>query len=150
VIGSPYFVPSKRLMDVLVNRVEHGVKLSILLPMKQDHTLVQPASYRYLEPLLKKGAELYHFYQGFYHSKIFIIDRKLCYLGTANFDQRSLFWNDELSGFTEDPKLIHQALIQLEKEMKDKSVSISYDQLNHRSPLAKLKTKVSTWFSYFL
>jgi cardiolipin synthase len=150
VIGSPYFVPTKRLMDVLVNRMKHGVKLRILLPMKKDHALVQPASYQYLEPLLKKGAVLYHFYQGFYHSKIFIIDRKLCYLGTANFDQRSLFWNDELSGFTEDPELIHQALMQLDKEMKDKSVSVSYDQLNHRSPLAKLKTKVSAWFSYFL
>ncbi|MET1248642.1 phospholipase D-like domain-containing protein [Sporolactobacillus sp. STCC-11] len=150
VIGSPYFVPSKRLMDVLVNRVEHGVKLSILLPMKKDHALVQPASYQYLEPLLKKGAELFHFYQGFYHSKVFIIDRRLCYLGTANFDQRSLFWNDELSGFTEDPELVHQALVQLKKEMKDKSVSIPYDQLARRSPWAKLKTKVCAWFSYFL
>lgn len=150
VIGSPYFVPSKRLMEVLINRLDHGVKLRILLPMKKDHALVQPASYQYLEPLLKKRAELFHFYQGFYHSKIFIVDRKLCYLGTANFDQRSLFWNDELSGITEDPALIHQALMQLEKEMKDKSVSISYSQLKHRSPLAKLKTRCSAWFSYFL
>ncbi|GEB78468.1 phospholipase D-like domain-containing protein [Sporolactobacillus inulinus] len=150
IIGSPYFVPSSRLMQVLQDRLNHGIKLTILLPLKKDHGLVQPASYHYLEPLVKKGAKLFHFYQGFYHSKLFIIDRKRCYLGTANFDQRSLFWNGELSGFTEDQTVIRQVFDQLAKEIHLKSIPISYDQIKKRSPIEKIKTICSVWLSYFL
>ncbi|EST12412.1 phospholipase D-like domain-containing protein [Sporolactobacillus laevolacticus] len=150
VIGSPYFVPSKKLMDALMDRLSCGIKLTILLPKKKDHILVQPASFLYLKPLVQKGARLFHFYQGFYHSKIFVVDRKLCYIGTANFDQRSLFWNDELSGFTDDPVLIRHALQKLEKEIENLSMPVTLDQIENRSPLDKLKSLCCGWFSFFL
>ncbi|MCO7125593.1 phospholipase D-like domain-containing protein [Sporolactobacillus shoreicorticis] len=149
-IASPYFVPSKRLLNVLLDRMRSGVAVTILLPQKKDHPLVQPASFLYLEPLVKRGAKLFHFYQGFYHSKLFVIDRNRCYLGTANFDQRSLFWNSEFSGFTTDPGLVHQALHNLEKEIKDKSVAVTLQQIRKRSPFAKLSSRCSGWFSFFL
>lgn len=150
VIASPYFVPSKKLMPALIDRLDHGVTLTIVLPMKKDHPLVKPASYHYLEPLLKKGAKLFHFYQGFYHAKLFVIDHSRCYLGTANFDQRSLFWNDELSGFCDDPALAHRVLELLHKEISNQSVAVPYAQIRKRSLYEKGKTLCSTWLSYFL
>ncbi|MCQ2010770.1 MAG: phospholipase D-like domain-containing protein [Sporolactobacillus sp.] len=149
-IASPYFVPSKRLLNVLLDRMKNGVAVTILLPQKKDHPLVQPASFLYLEPLVQRGAKLYHFYQGFYHSKLFVIDRNRCYLGTANFDRRSLFWNGELSGFTDDPSLVHHVLHNVEKEIEDKSIAVTYEQIRKRSPLAKLSSYCSGWLSFFL
>ncbi|MCO7176299.1 phosphatidylserine/phosphatidylglycerophosphate/cardiolipin synthase family protein [Sporolactobacillus kofuensis] len=149
-IGSPYFIPSERLMKVLQDKLMHGVTLTIVLPMKKDHGLVQPASYLYLKPLVENGARLYHFYQGFYHAKLFIVDRQFCYLGTANFDQRSLFWNDELSGFTKDPVLVHHVLRQLEKEIRDGSKLVSLKQIQKRSSVEKIKSIFSGWIRFFL
>lgn len=150
VIGSPYFIPSRKLMNVLLDRLENGVQLTILLPMKKDHPLVKPASFIYLRPLVEKGARLFHFYQGFYHSKVFVVDRILCYLGTANFDRRSFFWNDELCSFSGDRDLIRQVLEQLNKEIREDSVLVDEKKIAGRSPLEKLKTFCSGWFSCFL
>lgn len=150
IIGSPYFIPSCKLMDVLLDCLGRGVELTILLPMKKDHPFVKPASYLYLQPLVEKGARLYHFYQGFYHSKVFVTDQRLCYIGTANFDRRSFFWNDELSGFTEDPALILDVLGQLNKEIHEGSVAVTLETIRKRSPLDKLKSACSGRLSPFL
>ncbi|WP_010630644.1 phospholipase D-like domain-containing protein [Sporolactobacillus vineae] len=149
-IGSPYFIPSRKLMNVLTDRLEHGVRLTILLPMKKDHPLVRPASYLYLRPLVEKGAQLYHFYQGFYHSKVFVIDQSLCYIGTANFDRRSFFWNDELIGFSSDHQLIQSVTGQLETEIRNSSVLVGAETIAGRSPFEKLKSVCSDWFRSFL
>lgn len=149
-IGSPYFIPSRKLMDVLTDRLEHGVQLTILLPMKKDHPLVRPASYLFLKPLVEKGAQLYHFYQGFYHSKVFVIDQSLCYIGTANFDRRSFFWNDELIGFSGDRRLIQEVTEQLDKECRNSSVLVDAEAIARRTPAEKLKTVCSGWFRSFL
>lgn len=150
VIGSPYFIPSKRLQNLLADRLDHGVQLTILLPAKKDHPFVKPASYHYLTPLVEKGARLYHFYQGFYHSKVFIVDDKLCYIGTANFDQRSFFWNDELSGFIDDQALIAQISESLKEEMALFSEAITIKNIHDRSGLEKIKTFFSIWLSPLL
>lgn len=150
IIGSPYFIPSRKLMNVLMDRLKNGVTLTILLPMKKDHALVKPASFLYLQPLVENGARLLHFYQGFYHSKVFVVDRRLAYVGTTNFDQRSFFWNDELSGFVTDPELVETILLQLEKEIHNQSIEISTEAIRGRTPLEKLKSVCSGWFSYFL
>jgi Phosphatidylserine/phosphatidylglycerophosphate/cardiolipin synthases and related enzymes len=149
-IGSPYFIPSQKLLDVLLDRLDHGVRLTLLLPMKKDHPLVRPASYLYLQPLVEKGAQLYHFYQGFYHSKVFVVDQSLCYIGTANFDRRSFFWNDELAGFSSDYGLIREVTDQLDKEIRESSVRVDAGTIDGRSPFEKLKSVCSGWFSSFL
>ncbi|HSU79173.1 MAG TPA: phospholipase D-like domain-containing protein, partial [Candidatus Angelobacter sp.] len=73
-IGSPYFIPSDRLLGELLDLLDRGISLTLLLPMKKDHPLVRPLSYHFFEPLLKKGAQIYQYYLGFYHAKVFIVD----------------------------------------------------------------------------
>lgn len=149
-IGSPYFIPSGPLQKALLNRLEDGVKMTILLPIKKDHPLVKPASYHYLKPLLEKGCRLYHFYQGFYHAKVFIIDNKSCYIGTANFDLRSLFWNDELNGFIDDQTFAQEITNLVNKDIKERSTAVTLEDINNRSLLEKMKTSLSVLFAPFL
>ncbi|TCP23016.1 cardiolipin synthase [Scopulibacillus darangshiensis] len=150
IIGSPYFIPSERLQEALLNRLDAGVKITILLPMKKDHPLVKPASYKYLKPLLEKGCRLFHFYEGFYHAKAFIIDDSSCYIGTANFDKRSLFWNDELSGFIEDPIFTQKVKEMVRLDLENRSTEMTLKDLNNRSWFEKVKTPLSSMFSPLL
>ncbi|RYL95106.1 phospholipase [Sporolactobacillus sp. THM7-4] len=150
VIASPYFIPSRLLLHVLIDRLNNGVALKILLPIKRDHPFVKPASFLYFQPLVEKGARVYHFYPGFYHAKLFVVDQKLCYIGTANFDQRSFFWNDELSSFTEDQELIGEVMDPLNKDIREHSITIDEKKIRSRSPVEKLKSICSGWLSPFL
>lgn len=150
VICSPYFIPSKKLFDVLLDRLANGIELSILVPMKADHMLVKPASFYYLAPLVEKGAHLYRFHQGFYHAKIFIVDKRRFYIGSANFDQRSLFWNDELLSFSEDPALAAELLAQFERDVTDCSKEFTKEDFSRRSLVDHVKTACTLPFHSFL
>jgi cardiolipin synthase A/B len=148
-IGSPYFIPTNRLMKTLIKQLERGVKVTLLLPSKKDHPCVRPASYAYFSPLLERGAQIFHFYQGFYHAKVFIVDHVSCYMGTANFDQRSFNWNDEMNGFIYSEKLIREIE---EMTMKDltRSEELTLNDLKKRPLYEKVKTKMSMLLSPLL
>jgi cardiolipin synthase A/B len=116
-IGSPYYIPGNKLNRALINALKRGVKVTLLLPMKPDHSLVQEASYRYLKPLLEAGAAIYQFHEGFYHSKVYIFDEKICDAGTANFDFRSFFFNDEVNCVFTEPSYIQEVKKVIESDL---------------------------------
>ncbi|GGH87043.1 cardiolipin synthase [Pullulanibacillus pueri] len=141
-IGTAYYIPTKGLQKALLELLKRNVDVTILLPLRKDHPFVRPVSYHYLGPLLKHGAKVYHFYQGFYHAKVFIVDDVSCYMGTANFDQRSFLWNDEMSGFIYDKKLISE-IEKMTKEDIRRSMTFTYDDLKKRPLIEKVKTQLS-------
>ncbi|MDC3416794.1 cardiolipin synthase [Aquibacillus salsiterrae] len=96
-IGTPYFIPSKRMFAALVKALERGITVTIMIPKKADHPLVRPAAFPFLKALYQQGASIHLYDLGFYHAKVMIIDQKLCDIGTANFDRRSVFLNKEIN-----------------------------------------------------
>jgi cardiolipin synthase len=107
-IGSPYFIPSRPIMDALLQALAKGVAVTILVPMKADHPLVKEAAFSYFPSLLRAGARIFRYYYGFYHSKTIIIDEAMCDIGTANFDKRSLFLNEEINCYIYDRTFVQQ------------------------------------------
>jgi cardiolipin synthase len=105
-IGTPYFIPSKKVLRELEDALNRGVKLEVIVPMVADHPFVKEASYPYLRKLIKLGATFYQYKKGFYHAKVLIIDETVCDIGTANFDKRSFFLNHEINCYTFDKKYI--------------------------------------------
>jgi len=141
-IGTPYFIPTKRMQHVLITLLKRKIEITLLLPLKRDHPCVRPASYHYLGQLLKHGANIHHFYQGFYHAKVFIVDDSHCYLGTANFDQRSFFWNDEMSALIYDQKCVAEVKKMAMKDI-ERSIPFTLVDYKKRSIYEKTKTTLS-------
>lgn len=148
-IGSPYFIPSKRLFEDLLQALERGVDVTILVPKIADHAFVKEASFPYLRKVLKKGGTVYEYMKGFYHAKILIIDDRVCDSGTANFDKRSFFLNYEINCYMFDPKLISQMKKIVEKDILDANQVTLQDLTN-----LKIGQTFKEWlirpFSYFL
>ncbi|WP_059171814.1 cardiolipin synthase [Bacillus sp. FJAT-27445] len=117
VIGSPYFIPSKKLFAELLSCLGRGVSLTIIVPGIADHPLVKEASYRSLRRLIKDGARVYQYSNGFYHAKTLLIDDTVCDIGTANFDKRSLFLNSEINCYMFGPEQINEAVAILENDI---------------------------------
>ncbi|MEL3972994.1 cardiolipin synthase [Rossellomorea oryzaecorticis] len=149
IIGTPYFIPTRHLMDKLMNALDRGVKLKIIVPDQADHSLVKEAAFPYFRPLLAKGAEVYQYMNGFYHGKIMIVDDHFCDLGTANFDQRSFYLNLELNNLIYDKHFIEIVKKEIDKDIKA-SDRLSASDLESVSLFTRFKEKVASAISILL
>jgi cardiolipin synthase len=149
IIGSPYFIPSRAMMNALLDALFRGVKLTILVPLKADHLFVKEAAYPYFYRLLKAGAHIYRFYQGFYHAKTMVIDEECCDIGTANFDKRSLFLNSEINCFIYDRHFVHEIKKAIELDLA-RSEQLTLDFWQKRTLWQRGKESISTIFSAWL
>jgi cardiolipin synthase A/B len=148
-IGTPYFIPSKRVMDDLIIALKRGVKVAIIVPSMTDHLLVQEASFRYLRRILNEGGTVYQYLKGFYHAKTLMIDDTICDIGTANFDKRSFFLNHEINCFTYDSAFIQSVKEIISKDIQDSKI-LTLRELNNQSFSKKLLEVIARLFSNFL
>lgn len=148
-IGSPYFIPSRRIMEELLAAIKRRVKLTIVVPFSADHLLVQEASYRYFRRLLHEGALVYQYKNGFYHAKTLVIDDKVCDIGTANFDKRSLYLNKEINCYIYDSNFITRLKTIIAKDIRD-SEPLTLKDLNQPNLLRTIKEGAAYCISYFL
>lgn len=148
-IASPYFIPPSRIHKSILKAVERGVDVHIILPEKKDHPLVKEASYSYLEPLIRKGASVYYFREGFFHAKALIIDEKCCDVGTANMDNRSFFLNNEINVLLFSPSLIQQVKNTLDKDI-EKSLRVKIEDVENKSYGVKIKEQAAHFIKEFL
>lgn len=149
IIGTPYFIPSKEVFEQLNAAISRGVSVTVLVPYKSDHILVKEASYRYLRSLLKDGADVYQYLKGFYHAKVVMIDDNICDIGTANFDQRSMFLNYELNCLVYDPSFIKKVKHILTEDMLD-SHKASLADFSRANLFLSFKETAARTISFFL
>lgn len=90
IIQTPYYIPSDALHETLKLALLSGIQVKMLIPNKPDHPLVYWATYFYAADLVKAGAQVYTYENGFTHAKTIIIDGEYASVGSANFDYRSL------------------------------------------------------------
>ncbi|EIJ83910.1 cardiolipin synthase [Bacillus methanolicus] len=149
IIGSPYFIPSPRLVSDLRIALKRGISVTILVPFITDHFLVKEASFVYFKKLINEGAEVYEYMKGFYHSKVIIIDDSICDIGTANFDKRSLFLNHEINCYVFDKVFIGKVKAILQKDIQD-AKKMELSDLYHIGFWRKIKEVAGRSLSLFL
>ena len=131
VMVSPYFVPGPKGEKFLEDLRARGVRVRVLTNslLSTDVVPVHAGYRRYREPLLAAGVELYEVKplpgapnprggalkspssgQFSLHAKAFVFDRKRLFIGSANFDQRSLHLNTEIGLMIESPELARQVV----------------------------------------
>lgn len=95
VITAPYFVPDKALVFALEGAALRGVDVSLILPERSDHRMVDLAPRPFFGRLLEAGVSIHLYKGGFLHAKHVRIDDELCLVGSMNMDLRSLELNGE-------------------------------------------------------
>lgn len=94
-IVTPYFLPDEPLIDALRVASMRGVRVDLVLPEKNNLTVVAWAATAQLWHVLKWGVRVYLSRPPFDHSKIMVVDGTWSMLGSANWDPRSLRLNFE-------------------------------------------------------
>jgi putative cardiolipin synthase len=121
-IVSPYFIPGRKGSAVLAGLVADGVDVSVLTNSlaATDVAAVHGAYANYRRRLLRSGVKLFEL-QPFsrqpaisvfgskgasLHTKAFTVDEKTGFVGSFNFDPRSISLNSEMGVLFEDEHLV--------------------------------------------
>lgn len=126
---TPYLIPGKEGMQIFKDLRQRSVRVRILTSSLESSTeLIAQAGYmHYRIPLIEDGVELYEIRSllgntkgsgetaaiarfGNYslHAKLFVFDRKRLFIGSMNFDQRSMHLNTEIGLLIDSPALAQQ------------------------------------------
>jgi putative cardiolipin synthase len=122
VLISAYFVPAKEGMDYLLGRADAGVDVRLLTNALEatDVPAVHGGYAPYRRELLQHGVKLYELRrqpdeepsynlggssESSLHSKAMVLDRRKAFIGSFNFDPRSVLWNTEVGVLVDSPAL---------------------------------------------
>ncbi|PGD91245.1 cardiolipin synthase [Bacillus wiedmannii] len=148
-IGTPYFIPGKKIMNALLKARKRGVQITVLVPEKADHALVREAKFPYCRKLIQAGCNIYAFQQGFFHAKVIIVDDYICDIGTANFDMRSLYINHEINCLLYDKHFIQTVKNKFHEDLENASL-LSFKDVSPHSLIDRGKEWVGTILAFFL
>lgn len=148
-IQTPYFIPDSSVLDALKIAVLSGVDVRLMIPNKPDHAFVYWATYSYVGELLKTGAKVFIYENGFIHAKTMIADGKIASVGTANIDVRSFRLNFEVNAFLYDQELV-QELVNIFDKDASLSRELTYGQYLRRPKIIRFKESISRLLSPIL
>jgi putative cardiolipin synthase len=132
---TPYLIPGNEGMRLLKDLRQREVRVRVLTNSLESSTmlLAQSGYMHYRIPLLEDGVELYETRSllgnargsgqtaaisryGNYslHAKLFVFDRQRLFVGSMNFDQRSMHLNTEIGLIIDSPALAQQIAARFE------------------------------------
>lgn len=132
---TPYLIPGKEGMQLFKELRQRNVRVRVLTSSLESSTVLpaQSGYMHYRVPLLESGVELYEIRSllgntkgsgqtaamsryGNYslHAKLFVFDRERLFIGSMNFDQRSMYLNTEIGLIIDSPVLAQQIAARFE------------------------------------
>ncbi len=124
---TPYFVPGHEGMQELRELAAEGVEVEVLTNglAVTNHLIVHGAYRRYRRPLLAAGVRLREFAPAdgpgpgdraeMLHTKAFVVDGQLGFIGSFNFDLRSAWLNIETGVLFEDPAVLAELEAEIDR-----------------------------------
>lgn len=146
---NPYFVPTKGVFRALERALKRHVDVEIMISEKCDVPFTPDAARYKLHQLMRKGAKIYYYKGGFHHTKIIMVDGKLCTVGSANLNSRSLRFDYEENLFILD-KRIARELNGIFEEDKTDSYLLTPERWKKISPFKKVVGWFANLFTFCL
>jgi cardiolipin synthase len=148
-IINPYFVPTSSIRKSIKAALKRGVEVEIMIPSVSDIPFTPDAAFHKVHKLMKKGAKIYLFNNGFHHAKVMTVDDAFCTVGTANLNSRSLRYDYETNAFIFDKEVTRQLSDLFEKD-KLNSTLLTPEVWKKRSPWKKFVGWAANLFTPFL
>ena len=146
---TPYFLPDQALVTSLNLAAMRGVRVDIILPQKSNLPFVHWASRALWWQVLEQGCHIWLTPPPFDHSKLMIVDNHWVFLGSANWDPRSLRLNFELNvecygrEFADRMETILRDKLRLARE-------VTQAEVDCRPVLVRLRDNIARLFTPYL
>ena len=92
---NPYMSLVHSVKKAIKRCLKRGVKVEVMMSEASDIPMEPDASFYNLHWMMKRGAYIYIYKGGFHHTKIIMVDGKVCTVGSCNLDARSLAFDLE-------------------------------------------------------
>ena len=136
-----YFSPGRGMLR-RITRIARRGDARLIVPLLSDNTMTIGAARHLYHRMIRRGVILYEYACCKLHMKLIVID-DIVYVGSANFDKRSLFINVEIMLRVQDAAFaegVRQLVVRRERESR-RIDRTAYRQM--AGPLARLRWLVS-------
>ncbi|HXS28631.1 MAG TPA: phospholipase D-like domain-containing protein [Steroidobacteraceae bacterium] len=137
-LTAAYFVPTHQELRGLEAAARRGVDVRVLLPSHSDIGAIIPVERSYYPALLRAGVKIYERSDGIVHSKSMVVDDVWSLVGSSNFDQRSVLFNDEIDAVILGKSTADQLRADLESDMQH-AEPIGWAQVRSEGAIERLK-----------
>ncbi len=142
-IATPYFAPRDAEVDRMVEALERGVRIEVVMPGPHiDKRVSELGSADEIGRLLEAGAELWRYQPTMFHHKLVSVDGLLASIGSANFNMRSAFKDDELALNVLDEAFCAEADAIFDRDLQ-RSERVNLDDWDHRGVLRRVREGAS-------
>jgi cardiolipin synthase len=128
---TPYFVPDEAVSTALLTAAERGVKVTVIMPERNDSRLVHYTCRSYFDTMLGAGIRIYGFKGGLLHTKSVVVDRQVALFGSVNLDVRSFWLDFEVTLGVYNPDFAER-LLSLQNKYIEESVPVDLEVWQQR------------------
>lgn len=136
-IVNPYAMLFGEVRAALRRALERGVRVQFMVSTKSDGKVNDDVIGLEMRKLMKRGAEVYYYGDGFHHSKVMMIDSLFCTVGTTNLDARSLCFDYEVNAFIFSPATTHELQQIFYDDIEKSSTLLTPEVWKERFPLRR-------------
>jgi cardiolipin synthase A/B len=148
-ICTPYFLPDGGIISALDAAALRGVDVDIILPEETDLPHIRWAMIHQLWQVLDRGCHVWMRPGPFDHSKLMVVDAHWTFLGSGNWDARSLRLNFEFN-VESYCRSLGRRMDALLVERRADSRPVRLAEVNSRAPAIKLRDGVARLFAPLL
>ena len=150
-IVNPYAGLFGEVRAALRRALERGVRVQFMVSTKSDSKANDDVIGLEMRKLMKRGAEVYYYNDGFHHSKFMMIDSLFCTVGTTNLDARSLCFDYEVNAFIFDPVTTHELQKIYAEDIEQHCTLLTPEVWKERFPLGRrIRSRIFTISKRFM
>jgi cardiolipin synthase C len=174
-VVSPYFVPLKSGVEYFQSLIDRGLRVRVLTNSlaANNHGIVHSGYMPYRKELLRMGVELYETRVNAevtgvdrggsgaalatLHTKAFLVDRDILFLGSFNWDPRSAVYNTESGVVIESDEIGGKVHRMIDRGLRQSSYRLDLDENDNiqwidesgDSPVVKTSEPDVSWWRLF-
>lgn len=149
-IANAYFLPGKKVRTALLQAVQRGVRVRVLLQGRYEYFMQYHASRAVYLDLLMGGVEIYEYQTSFLHAKVAVADAQLkkswCTVGSSNLDPLSLLLAREANIEVFNHAIAHSLAHEIETAIYNSSQQVVLEQFQKRN----WRQRMLNWLAYGL
>ncbi len=147
IIIASYFIPTRRLLKILLRAAKRGRKISIVLSRSSDVFLMKPAMTYLYGKLLRAGIHIYEYRESVLHAKLCVVDNRWVSIGSHNLNHLSEFISIEMNLEVLNHNFALQTTTELHQLMQERCVPIEAEEFSRNTSHYQ---QAGRWFSYKL
>lgn len=147
IIVASYFIPSRRLLKILVRAALRGRKVSVILSKNSDVPFIKAATQFLYSKLLRSNVKIFEYTETVMHAKVCVVDQRWVSIGSLNLNHLSELLSLEMNLEVLHPDFGHALSEELQELMQQHCTEINATDFEKAMTWYQ---RIKSWLAYKL